>query len=80
MPIPNGSENLIVAGRCVSTTGKALGSVRLMACCMAQGQAAGTAAALAARNGIYPADVNIPQLKEKLVNDGAILTVHPAVA
>ena len=37
--IPEGSKNLLVAGRCVSTTGKALGSVRLMACCMALGQA-----------------------------------------
>ena len=73
--IPNGSENLIVAGRCVSTTGKALGSVRLMACCMAQGQAAGTAAALAVQSGNNPAGVNIPQLKEKLVHEGAILTV-----
>ena len=73
--IPDGSENLIVAGRCASTTGKALGSVRLMACCMAQGQAAGTAAALAVQSSINPSDVDMPKLKEKLVNEGAILTV-----
>lgn len=73
--IPKGSENLIVAGRCASATGKALGSVRLMACCMAQGQAAGTAAAMAVQHNVNPAEVNINQLKEKLIADGAILTV-----
>lgn len=73
--IPKGSENLIVAGRCASTTGKALGSVRLMACCMAQGQAAGTAAALAAHREVHPADVNISELKAKLINDRAILKI-----
>jgi hypothetical protein len=73
--IPQKSENLMVAGRCASSTGKALGSVRLMACCMAQGQAAGTAAAIAVKHDKNPADVNIPQLREQLINDGAILTV-----
>jgi len=66
--VPQGIENLLVAGRCISTTGKALGSVRLMACCMALGQAAGTAAALAAR-------LEIAQLRNKLLEAGAILTV-----
>jgi len=73
--IPEGSENLIVAGRCISTTGQALGSVRLMACCMAQGQAAGTAGALAVRGDINPAVVDIRQLREKLIDEGAVLTV-----
>ena len=73
--IPDGSDNLIVAGRCISATGQALGSVRLMACCMAQGQAAGIAAALATQSDISPAGVDITQLKDKLINEGAILTV-----
>jgi len=73
--IPEGSENLLVAGRCVSTTGKALGSVRLMACCMALGQAAGTAAALASQQGIPPMKVKMDQLKKRLLQDGAILEV-----
>jgi hypothetical protein len=42
---------------------------------MAQGQAAGTAAAMAVRSGMSPADVDIPKLKEVLVNEDAILTV-----
>jgi len=73
--IPEGSKNLLVAGRCVSTTGKALGSVRLMACCMALGQAAGTGAALAVKEQKEPKDISIDALKKKLTEDGAILTV-----
>jgi len=73
--VPQKMENLLVAGRCVSTTGKALGSVRLMACCMALGQAAGTAAALAARQGAVPARLETAQLRKELLEAGAILTV-----
>lgn len=73
--IPEDSINLLVAGRCVSTTGKALGSVRLMACCMAMGQAAGSAAALAAKQNIQPGDLSPEQLRARLVKDGAILQV-----
>lgn len=71
--VPEDSENMIVAGRCVSTTGKALGSVRLMACCMALGQAAGTAAALATGSGLSPGKVDIAQLKSTLIKNDAIL-------
>ena len=71
--IPEDSMNLLVAGRCVSTTGKALGSVRLMACCMAMGQAAGSAAALSAQQNIQPGNLSPEQLRARLVKDGAIL-------
>ena len=73
--IPEDSMNLLVAGRCVSTTGKALGSVRLMACCMAMGQAAGSAAALSAQQNIQPGDLSTEQLRARLVKDDAILQV-----
>ena len=73
--IPLGSKNLLAAGRCVSTTGKALGSVRLMACCMAMGQAAGTAAALAAKAGVPPVELDPGQLRARLMEDKAILEV-----
>ncbi len=73
--IPEESNNLLVAGRCVSTTGKALGSVRLIPCCMALGQAAGTAAAFSASDGIAPSELNTVLLRGKLMEDKAILAV-----
>ena len=71
--IPDGSQNLLVAGRCVSTTGKALGSVRLMPCCMALGQAAGSAAALAAAADVPPAELPIGRLRDHLLQQGEVL-------
>jgi hypothetical protein len=71
--VPQGSQNLLAAGRCVSTSGKALGSVRLMPCCMAVGQAAGCAAALAAGEGIPPAELSVARLRGELLNQGAVL-------
>jgi hypothetical protein len=73
--IPEVSKNFIVAGRCASTTGKALGSVRLMACCMALGQAAGTAAALASQGKIPPVKLDADTLRKQLLRNGAILEV-----
>jgi glycine/D-amino acid oxidase-like deaminating enzyme len=44
---PQGLDNVLVAGRCFSASHEAHASARSMATCMAMGQAAGTAAALA---------------------------------
>lgn len=44
---PPGLENLLVAGRCISTDRRVQGSVRVMPVCLSTGEAAGTAAALA---------------------------------
>ena len=46
-PAVRDAVNVLVAGRCFSATHDAHASVRSMAQCMAMGQAAGTAAALA---------------------------------
>ena len=73
--IPRGSKNVLTAGRCVSTTGQALGSVRLMACCMALGQAAGTAGALCAGKGLSPAALDTGLLRRTLTDQDAILEV-----
>jgi hypothetical protein len=52
--LPRTVEGLLVAGRCISGTHEAHASYRVMATCMAMGEAAGTAAALAAARGEMP--------------------------
>jgi hypothetical protein len=54
--LPRNVDNLLVAGRCHSATPAASSSTRVTATAMALGQAAGYAAALAARNGTELAD------------------------
>ena len=67
--------NVLVAGRCFSATHDAHASVRSMAQCMAMGQAAGTAAALATAGGGVPRDVDTAELRARLAAAGAILAI-----
>ena len=50
-------ENLFCAGRNISATHAALSSTRVMATCATLGQAVGTAAAIAVREGLTPRGV-----------------------
>lgn len=68
-----GVDNLLVAGRCVSATPEALASTRVIAPSMVQGQAAGTAAALAVEQKVGPKDVDPAELQKALVDAGAFL-------
>ena len=68
-----GLTNLLVAGRCVSADHDALASCRVMAPCMAMGEAAGTAAAMAAAEGTPVAGIDVSALQETLRAAGAIL-------
>jgi hypothetical protein len=71
--VPRDVENLLVAGRCFSSTHDAHASVRSMGQCMAMGQAVGTAAALAVRTKAGIAGINVSTLRAQLRRDGAIL-------
>ena len=71
--LPQGLENLLVAGRCHSATSEALASSRVTATAMGMGQAAGTAAALAVHAGTGTRDVSISELQGKLTEAGCIL-------
>ncbi len=71
--IPKGKENLLVAGRCLSSDRLAMSGLRVQAVCMATGQAAGAAAALAAKKGCAPAHVEMAELKGVLKATGAIV-------
>ena len=70
---PKGSRNLLVAGRSISSDRLANSALRVQASCMAMGQAAGAAAALAAARGVSPLEVPIAEVRELLRKHGAIL-------
>jgi FAD dependent oxidoreductase len=70
---PRGVPNLLVAGRCLSADHDALASIRVMGPSLALGQAAGTAAALAARDGVPVAEVAVDELQTSLSKQGAVL-------
>ena len=71
--VPKGSRNIIVAGRCVSSDRAANSALRVQASCMAMGQAAGAAAALAVQKRTTPGAVPLGELKALLKKHGAIL-------
>lgn len=71
--IPQNVKNLIVAGRCISTTHEAMSAIRVMAPCMAMGEAAGRAAKLAVREGVQPRDIDVKKLQKELLEKGAYL-------
>lgn len=71
--LPEGVEHLLLAGRCVSSDREANSALRVQASCMATGQAAGTAAALAARKRVPPSDISSADLSAALRRLGAIV-------
>ena len=71
--LPKNAENLLVAGRSISATRGASGSIRPTAQCMALGEAAGVAAAMAVKGGLTPKTIDVKVLREKLVEKGAII-------
>ena len=71
--LPAGIDGLLVAGRCFSATHDAHASARSMATCMAMGEAAGTAAALATVAGKLPRQLDAAAVRECLVKRGALL-------
>ncbi len=62
-------DNVLAAGRNLSSDVPGQSGTRLIMCCMAMGEAAGTAAALALKAGVKPGDVDIPSLQRKLVEN-----------
>ncbi len=71
--IPKNIHNLLVAGRCISTTHEAQASIRIMPIVCSLGEAAGAAISIAAKDNIKPVDVNISKLQQLLIAQGAVL-------
>lgn len=66
----SGIENLYAAGMLITSDKNAHMSTRNTVSCMAQGQAAGTAAALCVKYKVGPRDLPFAKLKDHLVKDG----------
>ena len=73
--VPRDVDGLLVAGRCVSASHEALAAIRVMPPAFAMGEAAGTAAALAVRDGVAPRALDVPTLQQALLGQGAYLGV-----
>jgi hypothetical protein len=71
--LPQKIDNLLVAGRCISTTHEAMAAIRVMSTCMAMGEGAGRAAAIAVAEGVSPTRISVAKLRKELVARGAHL-------
>lgn len=64
--LPQGVEQLLVAGRCISADHAAHARSRNMPACMATGQAAGVAAAVAVESGTTVRQVSVAEVQKRL--------------
>ena len=71
--IPRGSENLLVAGRCISSTHEAQASYRIMPTVCTLGEAAGVAAALTVRGSSGVSQIDVSELRRLLRENGAVV-------
>lgn len=71
--VPQRVESLLVAGRSLSASHEAQASARVMGTCLAMGHGVGVAAALAVQAGVAVRSVNVRQVQETLLRQGAYL-------
>jgi succinate dehydrogenase/fumarate reductase flavoprotein subunit len=71
--VPRRFANLLAAGRCISVDHRVHHATKEIPPCMATGEAAGIAAAMAASSGIRASAVDVAKLREKLARRGAIV-------
>jgi hypothetical protein len=73
MLVPEGVDNLLVAGRCASMTHEGQSAARVSGACFVMGEAAGSAAALALSGNRIPRDIPVEKLQETLKQQGAFI-------
>ena len=71
--VPSQTDGLLAAGRCFSSDAMANNMANLIPHCIASGQAAGTAAALAVKQGVNPRQLDYKVLQERLISQGVPL-------
>ena len=69
--LPQGVDNLLVAGRSIGGDKTSHAAVRNMMCCAVAGQGAGVAAAVSLRRGEAPERVDIAAVQQELARQGA---------
>lgn len=74
--VPLNVEQLLIAGRCISANHEAHARTRNMPACMATGQAAGIAAAIAAKAGVLVRQVPLAEIQTALRDVG--MPLHKA--
>src|SRR5437660_1178255 len=73
MLVPEGIDNLLMAGRCASMTHDGQSAARVSGACFAMGEAAGAAAALALSGNTIPRDIAVEKLQQGLKQQGAFI-------
>ena len=68
--VPKNVDGLLLAGRCISGSHLAHSSFRVMPICVNIGQAAGTAAYVAVKNGQRVRDIDVSELQKVLLQNG----------
>ncbi|MET3260699.1 hypothetical protein ABIF38_002205 [Bradyrhizobium japonicum] len=79
MLVPEGVDNLLIAGRCASMTHEGQSAARVSGACFVMGEAAGTAAALALSGNTIPRDISVEKLQQQLGKQGAFIGRDQAV-
>jgi hypothetical protein len=67
--VPQNVDNLVIGSRCISATHEAHSSLRVMPVVAGIGEAAGVAAAWAAREGISPREIDGARLKARVLGE-----------
>lgn len=70
--IPKNITNMLVAGRCISTTHEAQASIRIMPICCCLGEAAGKAIAIAKADNTTVKEISIEKLQSMLKKSNAV--------
>jgi hypothetical protein len=73
MLVPEGVDNLLMAGRCASMTHDGQSAARVSGACFAMGEAAGAAADLALSGNTIPRDIAVEKLQQALQQQGAFI-------
>jgi hypothetical protein len=79
MLVPDGVDNLLVAGRCASMTHDGQSAARVSGGCFVMGEAAGSAAALALSGNTRVRDIAVDRLQQTLQQQGAFIGRDQAV-